>query len=204
MTSLSLSIPSVGQPHATEDPKVGNDLTAIQMWANGSIDGSNVAATLTGRRLVAQASVFVGGGIAVGSYFVLADGAIIGSTASSGKAVMWWSLDPANYAVTGKSNTTALIRISVATNGVAPGSVTVGGNLGVVTFGGSGGLIAPTVGALQGGPSIALTTSMAGVAEQTFAFPAAGAYAAIVQISGATTAANSVVSALWQLFVLNS
>lgn len=42
MTKLTLTKPEVGQKNLTEEPKVGNALTAIEQWANGEIDTFNL------------------------------------------------------------------------------------------------------------------------------------------------------------------
>ena len=42
MTILSLVLPIISQPDKTEDPKINTAFTAIQSWANGQIDSSNI------------------------------------------------------------------------------------------------------------------------------------------------------------------
>lgn len=204
MTSLSLSVPSVGQPHSTEDPKVGNDLTAIQTWANGNIDGVNVVASITGRRLVGQANAFIGPGVISGSYFIAQDGTLVTSGASGTKPIVAWELDPGNFAVVGKTNTQLIVRASVAVNTVSPGGSTgLNVQLYSLTWAGSAGNIVPNTNSSIGGAGFGspITT---GVAESApFAFPAAGYYAPILG-PGATTAANSAMSVAVQLFALNS
>lgn len=44
MSLLTLIKPIVGKPDATEDVKLVNALTAIETWANGDIDSSNLSA----------------------------------------------------------------------------------------------------------------------------------------------------------------
>lgn len=44
MSLLSLVLPIINQPDKTEDPKINTAFTAIQNWANGNIDSSNVKA----------------------------------------------------------------------------------------------------------------------------------------------------------------
>lgn len=44
MSILSLLKPIIGKPDATEDVKIVNALTAIESWANGNIDGTNISA----------------------------------------------------------------------------------------------------------------------------------------------------------------
>lgn len=205
MTSLSVSVPVVGQPHATEDVKVGNSLTAIQAWSS-TIDGVNVDASLTGRRMIAQAAFFFSSTQTTTSYFVGADG--VPQQASAGtysKPTMWWYLDPANYAVTGKSNTQLILRISLAVNNIAP-AITWNGQLNAISLGGTGGLITPVAGALQGSAvSVASpAANSVNVAEgAAFAFPSAGAYGAVVNTSAALTS-GSAVAITWQLFVRNT
>lgn len=43
MSFLSFTVPQVGQPDKTEDPKIANALTAILAWANGEIDATNLS-----------------------------------------------------------------------------------------------------------------------------------------------------------------
>lgn len=42
MTKLTLTKPEIGLKNITEEPKVGNALTAIEQWANGEIDTFNL------------------------------------------------------------------------------------------------------------------------------------------------------------------
>jgi hypothetical protein len=44
MTKLSITKPEIGKPDSTEDVKLVNALTAIEAWANGEIDTTNLAA----------------------------------------------------------------------------------------------------------------------------------------------------------------
>jgi hypothetical protein len=46
--TISLSIPQAGQPDSIEEPKIANDLTIIQNWANGGIDTNNLHPTRAG------------------------------------------------------------------------------------------------------------------------------------------------------------
>ena len=45
MGSITLSIPTVGQPNSTEDPKIATDLTTIETLVNGNIDSTNLSST---------------------------------------------------------------------------------------------------------------------------------------------------------------
>lgn len=42
MTKLTLIKPEIGQKNLTEEPKVSNAFTAIEQWANGEIDSTNI------------------------------------------------------------------------------------------------------------------------------------------------------------------
>lgn len=47
MSLLSLVLPIAGQADSTEDVKVTSALTAIQTWANGNVDATNLANAVT-------------------------------------------------------------------------------------------------------------------------------------------------------------
>ena len=61
MGSISLQTPLVGQPNATEDPKVATDFTTLQTWANGNIDAINMSAALAQSATVNQSGQNVKG-----------------------------------------------------------------------------------------------------------------------------------------------
>jgi microcystin-dependent protein len=44
MSNLNLTPPTIGQPNSTEDVDIVNAFNAIQTWANGNIDTTNVTA----------------------------------------------------------------------------------------------------------------------------------------------------------------
>lgn len=203
MTTLNITVPQINQPNATQDPIIATDLSNLSTWAAGNIDGVNVSATLTGRRLIGQATTTIAG-FSGGDYSFGPGGQTYPSGTVENFAPMWWYLDPANYAVTGKSNTQLIVRMSVATNTSAP-AVTFVGKLCAVTFGGGAGQISATLGAVQGSASVATpAASTVSVAESSaFAFPTAGAYAAFLNLSGAVSGASAT-GIMFQLFVLNS
>ncbi len=65
MGLLSLILPIVGQPDKTEDVKIPNALAAIQSWANGGIDATNItneaitdAKVVKGRELVTTGNAY--------------------------------------------------------------------------------------------------------------------------------------------------
>lgn len=63
MGQISLSLPQSGQPHSTEDVKVGNDLTTIQNAINGNLDSTNVTAPLAQSAGVNQVGQTVKGAV---------------------------------------------------------------------------------------------------------------------------------------------
>lgn len=65
MSVLNLILPTVGQPDSTEDPKINTALTAVQAWANGNIDSSNLSLGTLQSAAVNQASQTVKGGSVV-------------------------------------------------------------------------------------------------------------------------------------------
>jgi hypothetical protein len=207
VTSLSISVPTVGQSFSTEGVKVGNSLTNLSSWAAGSIDGVNLDASVTGRRLLHEATAFLGAAAgSAGNFFILADGTLLASGSTTTKAVSWAFLDPSNHAVVGKGNTKLIVRMSVAC-AVAP-AITFSGELASLTFGGSTGNIVPSFGSQQGSAANVASPSGSSVnvaesASGSFVFPTPGAYAPVINLSGAS-AANSATTILWQLFVLNN
>lgn len=56
MGQISLSLPQVGALHATEDVKVGNDLSTIQTLVNGNIDATNLNPASGIPHLIARAA----------------------------------------------------------------------------------------------------------------------------------------------------
>jgi hypothetical protein len=60
MSILSLIKPIIGQPDATQDPKIVNALTAIETWANGQIDSTNLKALAIVEAAIANGSVSEG------------------------------------------------------------------------------------------------------------------------------------------------
>lgn len=205
MTTLSLSVPTVGQPNSTEDVKVANDFTTLQAWANGSIDGANLDASLPGRRLIMQTAIGMSGLAATTQLMNGASDAVLSGTGGTNRNIAWAYLDPAGFAVVNRT-TKLILRASLAVNSTAP-AASFAAQLGAVTFtGGSGGLV-PTAGATVSGSGLTFSTPAANaiVVSETaaFTFPTAGAYAPNVVISPGMNAA-SVVGITFQLFVLNS
>jgi len=63
MTEVSLVLPEIGKPDKTQDPRINTAFTAIQTWANGNVDSSNLKAEgVENSRLAAGAVVKSGVG----------------------------------------------------------------------------------------------------------------------------------------------
>lgn len=207
MSTLTYTVPVAGSTlNSVADPEVATALSSILTWAAGDIDGTNVAATLTGRRLVMQSFCIFGSSVAGETIMSAADGSFIVSGASTAKAVVWSYLDPANFAVTGKSNTQLILRMSLGASNVAS-TVNFTAALNPITWAGSGGGITPTAGSAVSGSSVTITAptvETSNVGETSaFTFPAAGGYVPTVTNSGAT-ASNSSTTIMLQLFAVNS
>src|SRR5690242_4980410 len=121
MTTLSYTVPVAGTDlNSVADPEISTALNSILTWAGGNIDGTNVAATLTGRRLVFGQAITVGGSISGTQFANSAGDGVLSGGSGSNRAIAWAYLDPAGFAVTGKSNTRLVLRASLATNAGAP------------------------------------------------------------------------------------
>lgn len=205
MTTLSYGVPVAGSDlNSTADPMISSALTTILNWAGGNIDGTNVAATLTGRRPIHYYNVVLSSGtMSSGGTFVMPAFQASGNGSSGGAA--WLHLDPTNFAVTGKSNTQMIIRIAFAAN-ATPTGVTFTFALNAATLGSVANGVTITAGAAQTGSTITFTTPGASsesvVETSPFTFPS-GLYVPTLNLSGAA-AVNSGVIASWQLFAVNS
>lgn len=206
MSKLSLILPEVSKPSKTEDPKTDTAFTTIQNWANGEIDGNNVAATLTGRRLLDRQTGYFGAGTGNGTYVFEGTTMSLPGTENLGARALI-RLESTDYAVTGKANTQLIIKGNVATNGTAPSSTFKFKLYVVASSGGAENKSAFTLGASVG-ETTALAApaanSITGIESTAFAFPASNWYALVAEVSGGATAAKSVVVLNVQLFVLNS
>lgn len=61
MGQITLQIPQVGQPDATEDPKIASDFTTIQATIDGQLDATNVTSGFAASATVNQAGQVVKG-----------------------------------------------------------------------------------------------------------------------------------------------
>ena len=207
MTTLSYTLPVAGSTlNQTADPELVTAFNTTQAWANGNIDGANVVASITGRRLIAQAAAVFPASTTSGTYFLLGDGSIVKSGSTTTKSILWWYLDPGNFAVAGKANTQAIIRMSLGASANS-NSVTFNGTLQAFSLGATGANLTPSVGATVGtGAGATPASGSTTVAESSggvFTFPSAGAYCPLVTLT-ANMGASDIVTVLWQLYVLNS
>lgn len=210
---FSLQIPVVGQPHAIEDVKVGNDLQTIATWGNGNIADSDLASPNNAvRKLRLQAGGLVVGGLAADWLFLLNGGLVNSTLAQAGSSVAIWAGDaglsgqPPDFQVPNKA-AFARVRANAMANGVSSGVTFTLGLYQVTALGGSSGQISYTFAAAIAGSTIALAPS-AGQAlngeSGQFALPSADAYYALgVKLSGAL-AASAAVALTAQLYGYNA
>lgn len=57
MAIISISVPVVGSPNTTEDPKIANALTTLQTLVNGNLDAANIADSAIGTNEIANSAV---------------------------------------------------------------------------------------------------------------------------------------------------
>lgn len=205
MGSISYTIPVAGSTSfSVAASEVDTALQTLLTWANGNVDGANVPPSLTGRRLVAQAAAVFPASTTSGNYFPLGDGSAVKAGSATTKAISWFYLDPANFAVTGKANTQGIVRFSVGASANG-NSITFGGQLNAFSLGTTGASLTPSAGAQTGTTALVIPGGgTTGVAESnTFAFPSAGAYCPLINLSG-NMGASDIVTVLWQLYVLNT
>lgn len=187
MGLISLSLPQVGQPDSTEEPKIPSDLTIIQNVINGNLDDTNFASPNNAvRRLVLQATGSAAGSIASGV-------SAIETTPSLWAGDAGYSSQPQDFQVAAKT-ATARIRVAMLTNNTSPGvtftfglyqATGPGGGSGILTFGFS----------LVSGSTVAITPVANNVTAGTsaaFALPSSSAvYLLGKNLSGSTPAASA-------------
>lgn len=168
MTLLSLLLPVAGQQFSTEAAKVANDLTAIQTWANGLVDATN----MTGASMTAYTPTWtgssvnpaIGNGTLAGHYFAVGKcvliriGLVIGSTTTLGTGTWALSLpvgtksDGVPQTLTGMANPASSMRAVVCQMNAAGSSINFlfYGNGAGSTMSNADGWVAGNVLALQG------------------------------------------------------
>jgi hypothetical protein len=218
MGQISLSIPQVGQPDSTEEPKIANDLTLIENAINGNLDTNNLAAAAgivkaqlasdvaepafsTYKDLPWDRGGHLTGGTTAATYLL----GQYGTQASQPPAVVpvpangyVFYLDPGDW-LAGARQTKLRIRGWALTDATAPAVTFTIGLYPVATWGGASGS-APTIatiGVAVSGSTAAIASpaasSQAPVTSTAFTAPAAGFYVIAVAVSG-TSAANATVA----------
>lgn len=199
MGSIALQTPTVGQLNSTEDPKITSNFNTLQTVVNGNLDGTNVTASILGRRLVGQALGIIPAGTTAFAQFIAIDGMLAAPSAATAKAINAWYLDPANWTIAGKTLGVE-IRASIANNSVSSGTAGLSVSLNAVTWGVSGGQQVPVQGAQAGAAAGVGNPITTGVASAASAFPTAGFYAPMLAPVTASFPANCVVQVTFQLF----
>lgn len=70
MGIISLSIPQVGLPNSTEDPKIASDFNTIMTWANGNVDLTNLSASVAAMVTQSQQSITGSASITNGTFAI--------------------------------------------------------------------------------------------------------------------------------------
>lgn len=212
MGQIALTMPTLGQPDATEEPKIVTDLTLIQNVINGNLDTSNLAANagITAGQLAAGVSepafttykdllperwTSAPGGIGIGgNIYPLGDQGLFASALPSGVVGRVFYLDPADW-LAGSRTTKLRLRALMFTDAVAPGVTYTFGLYPVATFGNSGAnlgaTIATTSAVVSGSTAVFASPAANGgtrVDSTDFAAPAAGFYFIGLTISAASAA----------------
>lgn len=193
MASLSLTPPTIGQPNSTEDVDIVNAFTAISNWA-GSSDFANIQ-TDYNNIIEFHGHWSTAAHTGAGNYIVQRNHITPSplSAATSLMSSVYFYLDPANYALSGR---TAKLRVYVVhdTNSQAMGmTITYGLYPITVTRGGAGAVNIPNLGA--GVAVTGSTVPFASIAANTtatansgdFTCPTAGIYVLVGNCSAAVT-----------------
>jgi hypothetical protein len=128
MGTISLPLPVVGSPDATEEPKIPSALSTIETWANGNIDTTNLSAALLAT--IAQAglafvTVLTSSSVSAGQLIGAAGGITITLPAPTANTIV---------GVIGGANTTATNPVTVAYGSGAGAILGVGISAGVSSF----------------------------------------------------------------------
>jgi hypothetical protein len=207
MTTISYAVPVAGSTlNSIADPQVATALTTLLTWANGNVDGANVVASLTGRRLTYEASAWVPGSFGTNaSYGIQLDGSLLALPGITSKGVQTFYLEAAKYAVVGKANTNLIITLE-GYCGTNPAMIFTGLLATGATFAASGANISVSAGGtLTSGPSLSFSGNGQSFASDgnAVSFPALGFCMPIIALSG-TTAVNSATFLTYKLWAFNT
>lgn len=145
MSTLSLTLPTIGQPDSTEDPKINDAFTAIETWANGNIDATNFVAALSGAFTTytptwttSGTAPAVGNGTLTGRYWNFGKLVVVriyllaGSTTTFGTGV--WSFALPFAALDGTAQSLSGVGIAAANLAPVGGYIATGGATTVAPF----------------------------------------------------------------------
>lgn len=194
MGTLSLTLPTIGQPNSTEDVKIPNALTAIQSEYN-----ANIPNILGAYKPLFQGSTTATAGLTAGTYYITTSGLVASGTATANPIQSVFYIDPAALAISGYSTKIRVVCV-VNTNGTAPGMNFIMGVHPVTASAGAANSVSITLGAATIAATVfvpALSTLGQGTSIDV-AMPAATQLACGVVTSG-TIAANASVVLGWQI-----
>lgn len=192
---FSYSLPVVGQPHSTEDPKVGTALTTLSTWGNGQIVDTDLNSPNNSfRRLLLTANA--PGTSAAGTY-LMGNGGLFATSAAISGIPVWngdagYSSQPQDFQVANKSAFCRL-RASAITNTIAPACTYTFSLSPITGTAGSGGNLTLTLGAAVGSIAIASPPALnfVGAESAQFAMPVGAVGYVLSVVISSTPTANS-------------
>ena len=175
------------------NPTIGESKVESKHIKDGTVSDTDLASpNNSAYKHILDDNTFVIAGTVVGTYLFAATGLLSAAEAAAGITMPY--LDPADYAVAGKT-TKYRLRAQVYTNAVAPTATFVVGLFPISAVAGAEGKVKPTVGTITEGSQVTFTTPAKETRSQgnsgDFTAPAAGHFALGVTTSTATTAAKS-------------
>jgi hypothetical protein len=209
---LTVSVPTVGLPNSSEEPKLAQDMANLNAWANGNIADTDLRSSNNAvRRLILQAAAVIDDSTPPGDLvFTLAAYPLVSGSACYSPPALWigdagLSGQPTDFQVPGK-NAVARIRAAVLST-VAMPSVALTPNLYQVSgVGGAGTEGVAYTFSTYTSPSGTVSGPAAGVTlTETGEFPlpnSAAAFALGVNLSS-TPIPGAAISVTCQLFAYN-
>lgn len=182
--------------------------TGVNVYQAASVGGAALAADVCAlEKTIFQTNFAIAGGSAAGTYWFDAattggKNVASGTAGPTNNAFCFVMLNSADYLVAGRT-TKLQVRVSLAANATAVGTVTLTFGLYPITVAGAAFVINPTLGSVTSGSTAAFVTPAASTAATAasgvFTLPANGAYVLGCTTSVNTTAANSQVAGTIQL-----
>jgi hypothetical protein len=206
VADINPSLPIIGQPVSTEDPKIVTALSQLVSTIN-NLDTANLSATAAildtqmatpaasaTWKTIAESAVNIGAGTTSGTYFLRED--TLGITASGATAVTSGIyLDATDYSLTGR---TPKLRLRVAGFVGGPPGINFTFGLYTVTPSNSGGtLVLTSAGVVSGSTAVIGVppgNTKQSATSSTISFPSADTYALGVALSGTTAGSSNLVA----------